>query len=60
MRRSKVGPFAITVLLLGITSCGGTEPEAPRATTIVLSQSSFTLSFLGATVVLTASLLDQN
>ena len=60
MRRSKVGPFAITVLLLGLTSCGGTEPETPRATKIVLPQSSFTLSFLGATVVLTASILDQN
>lgn len=64
MRRSKVDPFAVTVLLLGLTSCGGsdsgTEPEPPRATTIALSQSSFTLSFLGATVVLTASILDQN
>ncbi|MCH7473108.1 MAG: Ig-like domain-containing protein [Gemmatimonadetes bacterium] len=60
MRRSKVGPFAVTVLLLGLTSCGGTEPEAPRATTIVLSQRSFTLSFLGATVVLTTLILDQN
>lgn len=60
MRRSKVGPFAVTVLLLGLTSCGGTEPEAPRADSIALSLSSFTLSFLGATVVLTASVLDQN
>ncbi|MCH7935184.1 MAG: Ig-like domain-containing protein [Gemmatimonadetes bacterium] len=60
MRRSKVGPFAMTVLLLGLTSCGGTEPEAPRATTIALSPNSFTLSFLGATVVLTTLILDQN
>jgi len=62
--RSKVGPFAVTALLLGLSSCGGsdsgTEPEAPRATTIALFQSSFTLSFLGATVVVTASILDQN
>ena len=60
MRRSKVGPFAVTVLLLGLTSCGGTEPETPRATTITLSQSSVPLSFLGATVTLTATILDQN
>ena len=60
MRRSRVLPFAVTVLLLGLTSCGGTEPEAPRATTILLSPRSFTLSFLGATVVLTTLILDQN
>ena len=60
MRRSRVLPFAVTVLLLGLTSCGGTEPEAPRATTILLSPRSFTLSVLGATVVLTTLILDQN
>ncbi len=60
MRRSKVGPIAMTVLLLGLTSCGGTEPEAPRATSITLSRSSVTLSFLGATVTLTATIVDQN
>ena len=64
VRHSKVGRLAVTVLLIGLTSCGGsdsgTEPETPRANSIALSPSSDTLSFLGATVVLTASVRDQN
>jgi len=64
VRHSKVGRVAVTMLLIGLTSCGGsdsgTEPETPRASSIALSPSSDTLSFLGATVVLTASVRDQN
>ncbi len=54
------------LLLVGLTSCGGgdgsgtTQPDPPRATTITITQNSVTLSFLGATLTLTATVRDQN
>ncbi len=54
----------ISILLTGLTSCGDgsgtTQPDPPRATTITITQSSVTLSFLGATLMLTARIRDQN
>ncbi len=64
--RSRVGSFLLSLLLVGLTSCGGpddsgtTQVETPRATTITISQSSVTLSFLDATLPLTATVRDQN
>ncbi len=58
----------IPVLLLGIVSCGGdtqgggttpTQPVGPVATSITLSSSSVTLSSLGETASLTATVKDQ-
>ncbi len=66
MRHAKVGPFLSSLLLLGLTSCGGsegpgtTEPDPPRAVSITVTQTSVTLSFLGATTALNASIRDQN
>ena len=63
MRHSRVGSFLLSLLLVGLTSCGDsgtTEPETPRATTVTITQSSVTLSFLGATLALTARVRDQN
>ena len=66
MRHAKVGPFLSSLLLLGLTSCGGsegpgtTEPDPPRAVSITVTQTSVTLSFVGATTALNASIRDQN
>ena len=55
VRPARVGSFLWSLLLLGLTSCGasdgpgGTEPDTPRATILSISQTSVTLSFLGAT-----------
>ena len=51
------------LLLVGLTSCGGgdgtTEPVTPVPTTITITQNSVTLTFVGATVTLTATIRDQ-
>ncbi len=66
VRPARVGSFLLSLLLLGLTSCGGsdgpggTAPDTPRATTLSISQTSVTLSFLGATVTLNAAIHDQN
>ena len=66
MRPARVGSFLLSLLLSGLTSCGGsdgpggTEPDTPRATTLSISQTSVTLSFLGATFTLNAAIRDQN
>ena len=66
VRHSRVGSFLLSLLLLGLTSCGGSDgpgttgPDTPRATTISISLTSVTLSFLGATVTLSAAIRDQN
>jgi hypothetical protein len=66
LRHAKVGPFLSSLLLLGLTSCGGsegpgtTEPDPPRAVSITVTQTSVTLSFVGATTALNASIRDQN
>lgn len=53
--------LALTVLFAGCGGGdGGTEPETPRATTITVSPSSVTMTFLGQTLSLTASVGDQN
>ena len=65
-RHSRGGSFLRFLLLVGLMSCGGsdgsgtTEPETPRATTISITQGSVTLSSLGATLALTATIRDQN
>ena len=54
------------MLLLTLTSCGGSDgpggtgPGASGGTTLSISQTSVTMSFLGETVTLTAALRDQN
>ncbi|MCH7890855.1 MAG: hypothetical protein IH921_05060, partial [Gemmatimonadetes bacterium] len=59
VKHSKVGSFLLSLVLVGVASCGGpdgsgsTQPETPRATTITISPSSVTLSFLDATRPLT-------
>ena len=66
VRPARVGSFLLSLLLSGLTSCGGsdgpggTEPDTPRATTLSISQTSVTLSFLGATFTLNAAIRDQN
>ena len=66
MRHSRVGSFLLSLLLLALTSCGGSDgpggtgPDTPAGTTLSVSQTSVTMSFLGATVTLNAALRDQN
>ena len=66
VKNSKVGSLLLSLVLVGMASCGGpdgsgsTQPEMPRATTITISPSSVTLSFLDATRPLTATVRDQN
>jgi len=55
---------SLPILLAGLASCGGdgpgtTEPDPPRATSVTLSESSVTLTFLNQTVSLKATVLDQ-
>ena len=51
---------AFTFLWSCSGSDGGTEPETRRPTTLILSPSTVTLSYIGATTALTARILDQN
>jgi hypothetical protein len=49
---------------MGLLSCGGdgpgtTEPDPPRATTVTLSQSAITMTFLGEVSFLSAQVQDQ-
>ena len=66
MRHSRVGSFLLSLLLLTLTSCGGSDgpggtgPGSSGGTTLSISQTSVTMSFLGATVTLNAALRDQN
>lgn len=58
------GPVAV-LALLALWSCSGsdggtTQPETPRATTLAVSPSTSTLTFIGATASLQASIRDQN
>lgn len=65
VRSSRVRRIPLALLLVGVMSCGGsdgpgtTEPDPPRATTLTLSQTSASLSFLGQTLVLSATVVDQ-
>ncbi|HAC05845.1 MAG TPA: hypothetical protein DCF71_08270, partial [Gemmatimonadetes bacterium] len=66
VRHSRVGSFLLSLLLLTLTSCGGSDgpggtgPGSSGGTTLSISQTSVTMSFLGATVTLNAALRDQN
>ena len=57
----------MTILLVSLVDCGGTEsptdtgePQAPVATTIVLSSTTLVFSWLGEIQQLTATVADQN
>ena len=55
--------LVLSLMALGSASCGGeggTEPEAPRPTTVSISPATVTLSSVGETRNLTASVKDQN
>ena len=61
------GSVAVMALLAltGLWGCGGseggtTQPETPRATTLTVSPSTSTLTFVGATADLGVNILDQN
>ena len=64
MRHPSVSGAAWGLVLLGLTSCGGsdggTEPETPRAASITISPNTVSLSFIGETANLTATIKDQN
>ena len=66
MRHSRVGSSLLSLVLLLLTSCGGsdgpgtTEPDPPRLTVMNVLPDAVTLSFLGATSTLVAHLRDQN
>jgi hypothetical protein len=66
VRHSGVGSCFASVMLVVLTSCGGsdgpgmTEPDPPRATTLSASPSAVTLSFVGQTSTLVGIILDQN
>ncbi|HKJ00891.1 MAG TPA: Ig-like domain-containing protein, partial [Longimicrobiales bacterium] len=67
IRRSHVrgvGLPACLVALAVLSGCGGsdggTEPETPRPTTVVVTPATVTLTYIGATTTLTARILDQN
>ena len=66
VRHSRVGSFLLSLLLLALTSCGGSDdqgptgPDTPGGTTLSISQTSVTMSFLGETLTLNAALRDQN
>lgn len=56
--------FTLFMVLPSLFSCGGdsgtTEPEAPVATTVVITPGSQTLTAIGATAQLAAEVRDQN
>jgi hypothetical protein len=54
--------LVFVILSVGLADCGGdgTAPETPHAASITLSQSSVSLTYLGQTVTLTATVLDQS
>lgn len=60
------GGLVLTGLLAlaAMSSCGGsdggTEPETPRPTTLVLTPATVTLSYIGASTTVTSKVLDQN
>ena len=66
MRHSRVGSFLLSLLLLALTSCGGSDgpggtgPDTPGGTVLSISLTSVSMSFLGETATLTAALRDQN
>ena len=64
MRHPSVRGAAWLLVLLGLTSCGGSEsgtgPETPQATSITISPNTVSLSFIGGTANLTATIKDQN
>ena len=66
VRHSRVGSFLLSLLLLALTSCGGSDgpggtgPDTPGGTVLSISLTSVSMSFLGETVTLTAALRDQN
>jgi hypothetical protein len=64
VRLSGACSAALILVLLGLTSCGGsdvgTEPQTLRAASISLSPNTASLSFIGATATLTVKILDQN
>ncbi|MEJ2206425.1 MAG: CARDB domain-containing protein [Gemmatimonadota bacterium] len=63
MRHVRVGAVLLAALLVGMAGCGsdgGTEPEVPVATSITITSTSVTLSSLGATFPLSATIRDQN
>ena len=66
MRHSRVGSSLLSLVLLALTSCGGsdgpgvTDPDPPRVSAINVVPDAATLSFLGATSTLVAHVRDQN
>ena len=65
VRHSRVGSFVLSLMLLGLTSCGSdgpgtTEPDPPRPTVLNVIPDDITLSFLGATSTLVPHIRDQN
>ena len=64
MRHPSVSGVAWLLVLLGLTSCGGSDGgtglEEPRATSITVSPNTVSLSFIGGTANLTATIKDQN
>lgn len=65
MIRANIRRFSLFLPLLGLLSCGGgddkgpTEPDPPVATSMTVSQSSVSLSYLGQTFGLTVTVRDQ-
>ena len=63
MHESVYRTVVLTVVLVGLASCGGdssTAPEPPRATALSISPPSAMLEFIGATETFTAAITDQN
>ena len=65
MNRANIRHLSLFLPLLGLLSCGGgddkgpVEPDPPVATSVTVSQSSVSLSYLGQTFSLTATVRDQ-
>jgi hypothetical protein len=66
VKHSRVGSSLLSLVLLVLTSCGGsdgpgmTDPDPPRVSVINVVPDAATLSFLGATSTLVAHVRDQN
>lgn len=60
LARLRLLPTVAVLLTLGCGGDGGTDPDIPRPTTITLSPTSLSFTFLGQTLTLQASVTDQN